>query len=275
MSKNFEEIFNSYDRITRDDVIEKIIIFIREKYGVCIEFEDLKNRNFTEVYSFRSLPLETKRNILLDLINYQFSFSHILQNCIKNLIEAKDRYKDDKWYQYDEREFLNSGLVDKIEYDKNGVIQLHSLLGNFTFFSLCNSTIQSSSSIKISPLSDFQSMCFSNAIDMLELNRNGKITVIQISSSTNTYLHAVFINGEIVYDLNYYLAYPLQQLKNLYHCEFMNEIDYNSWEEMKKRFSHIKSESLIVASSIFSDFSDVKSMIDYLDNHGNFQSRKK
>lgn len=157
----------------------------------------------------------------------------------------------------------------------NGVIQLHSLLGNLTFFSLFNSSIRSSSSIKISSLSDFQSMCFSNAIDMLELNRNGKIAIIQISSSTNTYLYAVFINGEIVYDLNCYLAYPLQQLKKLYHCEFMNEIDYNSWEEMKKRFSHIKLESLIVASSICSDIADVESMIGYLDNHGNFQSRKK
>ena len=274
MNKNFEEIFNSYDRVIRDDVIEKTIIFIQEKYNVCIAFENLKNGNFMEVYPFKLLPQEIKRNILLDLVNCQFSFSHILQNYIKDLIDAKDRYKDDKWYQYDKRELLNTGVIDKIYYDNNGVIKLQGLLGNFTFFSLCNSFIQSNNSIKISPLSDFQAMCFSNTIDMLELNKNGKMSIIQVSSSTNTYLHSVYINDEIVYDLNYYLAYPLQQLQHLYNCKLINEIDYSLWEEMKKRFSYIKPESLIVASSILSNFSDIKSMIDYLDNHENFQSKK-
>lgn len=275
MNKNFEEIFNSYDRVTRDDVIEKIIIFIQEKYNVCIDFENLKNGSFMEVYSFKLLPQEIKRNILLDLINCQFSFSHILQNYIKNLIDAKDRFKDDKWYQYDKRELLNTGLIDKIEYDNNGVIKLYGLLGNFTFFSLCNSSIQSNNSIEISPLNDFQAMCFSNTIDMLELNKNGKMSVIQVSSSTNTYLHSVYINDEIVYDLNYYLAYPLQQLQHLYNCKLINEIDYSLWEEMKKRFSYTKPESLIVASSILNSSSDIKSMINYLDTHKNFQSRRK
>lgn len=274
MSKNFEEIFNSYDRIIRDDVIEKIIIFIQKKYNLCIKSEDLEGGFFTKSYQFNSLPLETKKYILIDLINLQFNFSHILQNNIGNLIEAKDRYKDDRWYQYDEKEFLNTGLIDKIEYSNNGEIKLHGLLGDFTFYSLYNPSIQNNNSIRISHLSDSQPMCFSNAIDMLELNRKGKISIIQISSSISTYLHAVFINDEIVYDLNYFLAYPLQQLQDLYHCKFMNEIDYNSWEEMKKRFSYIKPESLIVASSILSDFSDIQSMIDYLDNYKHFQSRK-
>ena len=111
MNKNFEEIFNSYDRVIRDDVIEKIIIFIQRKYNVCIDFENLKNENFMKAYSFKLLPKEIKWNILLDLINWQFSFSHILQNYIKNLIDAKDRYKDVKWYQYDKRELLNTGLI--------------------------------------------------------------------------------------------------------------------------------------------------------------------
>ena len=30
MDKNFEAIFNSYDRITKDDVIKKIIIFVQK-----------------------------------------------------------------------------------------------------------------------------------------------------------------------------------------------------------------------------------------------------
>ena len=218
--------------------------------------------------------MKIKRNILLDLINCQFSFSHILQNYIQNLINAKDRYKDDKWYQYDKRELLNTGLIDKIDYDNNGIIRLQGLLGNFTFFSLCSSSIQSNKSVKISPLNDFQAMCFSNTIDMLELNKNGKMSIIQVSRSTKTFLHAVYINNEVVYDLNYYLAYPLQQLQRLYNCKLINEIDYSSWEEMKKRFSYVKPESLIVASSIFSNFSDIKSMIDYLDSYENFQSRK-
>lgn len=275
MKKNFEEIFNSYDRITRDDNIEKIIILIQKKYNVCIEFENLKNENFMEVYSFKLLPIDIKRNILLDLINCQYSFSHILQNYIKNLIDAKDRYKDDKWYQYDKRELLNTGLIDKFDYDNNGAIKLQGLLGNFTFFSLCNPSIQSNKSVKISPLNDFQAMCFSNTIDMLELNKNGKMSIIQVSSSTKTYLHAVYINDEMVYDLNYYLAYNLQELQHLYNYKLINEIDYNSWEEMKKRFSYIKPESLIVASSILNSSSDIKSMINYLDTHKNFQSRRK
>lgn len=274
MSENFEEIFNSYDRITKDDVIEKIIILIQKEYNVSIEFENLKNGNFMEDCSFKLLPIEIKRNILLDLINCQFSFSHILQNYIQNLINAKDRYKDDKWYQYDKRELLNTGLIDKIDYDNNGIIRLQGLLGNFTFFSLCSSSIQSNKSVKISPLNDFQAMCFSNTIDMLELNKNGKMSIIQVSSSTKTYLHAVYINDEMVYDLNYYLAYNLQQLQHLYNYKSINEIDYNSWEEMKKRFLYIKPESLIVASSILNSSSDIKSMINYLDTHKNFQSRR-
>ncbi len=224
-------------------------------------------------YKFNSLSLESKKDILLDLINHQFSFSHILQNNVRNLIEAKEKYQDDKWYQYDEKEFLDTGLISKIEYN-NGIIKLDGLLGNFVFYSLCNSSIQNSSSTKISSLSDFQSMCFSNAIDMLELNKKGKIVIIQISSATNTYLHAAFIDNEIVYDLNYWIAYPLQQLQILYNCKFIKEIDYNLWEEMKKRFSYKKPESLIVASSVLSNLSDIEAMIDYLDYHKNFQSRK-
>lgn len=275
MEKKFEEIFNSYDRITRNDIIEKIINLIQKKYNVCIKFENLKNENFMEVYSFKLLPIDIKRNILLDLMDCQFSFSHILQNYIKNLIDAKDRYKDDKWYQYDKRELLNTGLIDKFNYDNNGAIKLQGLLGNFTFFSLCNPSIQSNKSVKIFPLNDFQAMCFSNTIDMLELNRNGKISIIQVSGSTKTYLHAVYINDEMVYDLNYYLAYNLQELQHLYNYKLINEIDYNSWEEMKRIYSYIKPESLIVASSILNSSSDIKSMISYLDAHKNFQSRRK
>lgn len=275
MDKNFEAIFNSYDRITKDDVIKKIIIFVQKKYNVYIDFENLKSGNFIEAYSFKLLPIDIKRNILLDLVNYQFSFSHILQNYIKDLIDAKDRYKDDKWYQYSKRELLNTGLIDKIDYDDNGIIKLQGLLGHFNFFSLCNSSIQSNNSIKISSLNDFQAMCFSNTIDMLELNRKGKIIIIQVLSSTKIYLHAVYIKDEMVYDLNYYLAYNLQQLQYLYNYKLLNEIDYNSWNEMKKRFSYIKPESLIVASSILNNSSDIKSMINYLDSHKNFQSSRK
>ena len=198
-----------------------------------------------------------------------------MQNYIKDLIDAKDRYKDDKWYQYSKRELLNTGLIDKIDYDDNGIIKLQGLLGHFNFFSLCNSSIQSNHSIKISSLNDFQAMCFSNTIDMLELNRKGKIIIIQVLSSTKIYLHAVYIKDEMVYDLNYYLAYNLQQLQYLYNYKLLNEIDYNSWNEMKKRFSYIKPESLIVASSILNNSSDIKSMINYLDSHKNFQSSRK
>ena len=61
----------------------------------------------------------------------------------------------------------------------------------------------------------------------------------------------------------------------MYNYKLINEIDYNSWEEMKRGFSYTKPESLIVASSILNSSSDIKSMINYLDTHKNFQSRRK
>ena len=106
--------------------------------------------------------------MIVELNNFNYSFSHILLSFIKNIVEAKEIYKDEVWFQYDVDDFIRAGLIDSINFDEIGNITVNSILGNFLFSSLLNKYRKNEELDNIVKLNQYQTMCFSNAIDILE-----------------------------------------------------------------------------------------------------------
>lgn len=275
MSEQSKQKYLSMDRITHDDVIKKIQQYINNKYELSFEYNDMSNGSFVNSEKFKSLDNEIKRKIIFDLHNFNYSFSHVLLSFIKNIIEAKERYKDESWYQYDVNDFIRTGLIDGVNFDEKGNIIIRGIIGTFTFSSLCNSSQKDKDLDDIVNLNQYQPMCFSNAIDILETKKIGNILLIKIANAQNSFLHAVYLNDNTIYDLNYFITYSYEQLNKLYNFQVIKSLDYDVWQKAKQEYSYTKPESLLVSIGISDTTSDTQQMIEFLDSNNNFNSRKK
>lgn len=275
MIEKCREKYLSIDRITNDEIIKKIQQYINNQYGLFFECDDISSGSFVNSEKFKSLEYEIKRKMIVELNNFNYSFSHLLLSFIKNIVEAKEIYKDEVWFQYDVDDFIRAGLIDSINFDETGNIMVNSILGNFSFSSLLNTFRKNENLDNIVKLNQYQPMCFSNAIDILEAKKVGSIMLLKISNAQDSFLHAVYLNNGTIYDLNYFVSYSYEQLYKLYNFKILQSLDYDLWEKTKQEYSYLKPEALLISIAISDSSDEIPQMIGFLDSYDNFNSRKK
>ena len=96
-----------------------------------------------------------------------------------------------------------------------------------------------------------------------------------LANAQNSFLHAVYLNDNTIYDLNYFITYSFEQLNKLYNFQVIKSLDYDIWQKAKQEYSYTKPESLLVSIGISDTTSDTQQMIEFLDSNNNFNSRKK
>lgn len=274
MAEQFKEKYLSTDRIINDKIIKSVQQYISNKCELFFSSEDISNGSFVNSEQFKSLENETKRQIIIELNSFNYSFIHVLLCHIKNLIEAKEKYKDESWYRYDVDNFVRTGLINKFDYDENGKITINSIIGTFSFSSLYDVFKKDKDLDSIIRINQYQAMCFSNAISVLESKKTGSIMLIQICEAQKKYLHAIYLNNNTIYDLNYYIAYSYEQLNKLYNFQIIKSLDYDLWMKIKHEYFYLKPESLLVSFCISDQMDDVQQMIHILDQNDNFSSRR-